>query len=122
VSIRELTLGLIYPEDFFRVWIKELMVGAINGFVLGCCIGLVAVVLNQWMWHQSAFLGVVVAVAFMLNSLVAVSLGGVIPLALRAVKADPALGAPPMLTTLTDMFGFLFVLSLATLAIKTGFL
>jgi magnesium transporter len=122
VSIRELTLGLTCPEDFFRVWIKEVMVGAINGFVLGCCIGLVAVVLNQWMWHQSAYLGVVVAVAFMLNSLVAVSLGGVIPLALRAIKADPALGAPPMLTTLTDMFGFLFVLSLATLAIKAGYL
>jgi len=116
VSIRELTLGIIKPEDYFHVWRKELAVGLINGLVLGCCMGAIASVF----WDETAFLGVVVGAAFTLNTLVAVSLGGLIPLLLRHFKIDPALGAPPMLTTLTDMCGFIFVLGLARLAIEAG--
>ena len=116
VSIRELTLGIIKPEDFFHVWLKEMAVGLINGLVLGGCMGAIAIVF----WEETAFLGVVVGTAFTLNTLVAVSLGGIIPLMLRHFKIDPALGAPPMLTTLTDMCGFIFVLGLARLAIEAG--
>jgi magnesium transporter len=116
VSIRELTLGIIKPEDFFHVWRKEISIGLINGVVLGACMGVVAAVF----WDETAFLGVVVGCAFALNTLVAVSLGGLIPLLLRMFKIDPALGAPPMLTTLTDMCGFTLVLGLARLAMGLG--
>lgn len=122
VSIRELALGLVQPGDVIRVCFKEITVGLINGLILGCFIGLVAVTMNLVMWHESAFLGLVVGTAFTLNSMIAVSLGGAVPLVLRAMKMDPALGAPPMLTTLTDMFGFMLVLALATAAIHFGLL
>lgn len=118
VSIRELTLGIIKPEDYFHVWRKEVAVGLINGFVLGCCMGAVAALF----WGESAFLGAVVGLAFTLNTVVAVSLGGLIPLALKYFGVDPALGAPPILTTLTDMCGFTFVLGLARLAMEAGLL
>ncbi|HRZ82134.1 MAG TPA: magnesium transporter, partial [Candidatus Hydrogenedentes bacterium] len=67
-------------------------------------------------------LGLVVGLAFFLNILVAVSLGGLIPLLLRRFKIDPALGAPPILTTITDMCGFMLVLGLASIALATGLL
>jgi magnesium transporter len=116
VSIRELTLGIIKPEDYFHVWRKEIGVGLINGLILGCCMGVVATLF----WDETAYLGVVVGLAFALNTLVAVSLGGLIPLVLRFFDVDPALGAPPILTTLTDMCGFTFVLGLARIAIEIG--
>ncbi|MBW7864780.1 MAG: magnesium transporter [Candidatus Hydrogenedens sp.] len=118
VSIRELVLGLIKPEDFFHVWRKEVVVGLINGACLGGILGTVATLI----WHQSPFLGVVIGLAFFLNVMVAVSLGGLIPLLLRFFKIDPALGAPPVLTTLTDMCGFMLVLGLATAALMLGVL
>ena len=114
VSIRELALGLIKPKDYFYVWRQEVAVGLLNGLVLGAAIA----VLGFLFWHDNPMLGVVVGVAFSLNTVVAVSLGGLIPLLLRAVGLDAALGAPPMLTTMTDMCGFLFVLTLADYALK----
>ncbi len=122
VSIREMALGLIQPSDFVRVWLKELSVGAINGVVLGFLIGVIAYLLNGVLWNDSPYIAVVIGVAFTLNTLVAVSLGGLIPLMLRLIHADPALGAPPILTTLTDMFGLLLVLAIATFAIAAGLL
>lgn len=116
VSIRELTLGLIKPEDFWHVWVKEIQVGLLNGTVLGTTLGLVA----SLFWNEPTTLGLVVGGAFALNTIVAVSLGGLIPLLLRKLKIDPALGAPPMLTTLTDMCGFTLVLGLAKVAINMG--
>lgn len=118
VSIRELALGMILPSDVIRVWTKEVAVGLVTGTLLGGTLGLVAIVI----WHQSPMLGVVIGVAYALNILIAVSLGGLIPLALRAFGMDPALGAPPMLTTLTDMCGFAMVLLFATGAIWAGWL
>lgn len=116
VSIRELTLGLIRPSDYALVLAKEVGVGVLNGAALGSLLAFLAVVL----WHDTPVLGAVVGVAFALNTLVAVSLGGLIPMLLRWFAMDPALGAPPILTTLTDMCGFLLVLTLASAAIALG--
>jgi magnesium transporter len=112
VSMRELTLGAVSPRDLWRVWSKELSVGVINGLTLG---GLLA--LAAWAWKGSPMLGVVVGSALALNTIVAVSLGGTIPLALRRFGIDPAVASGPMLTTVTDMCGFFLVLSLASLAL-----
>ncbi len=120
VSIRELALGLIEPGDFVRVWFKELGVGLANGLALGGIIALVAGVLAHFYLQDSAWLGPLIGLAFLLNSMVAVTLGGLIPLLLRSLGMDAALGAPPMLTTLTDMMGFALVCGLVTLAIHFG--
>jgi magnesium transporter len=122
VSIRELTLGLIQPKDMMRVWRKELSVGIINGIALGVMMGFIAFVLNYFFFKESPYIALVFGVAFVGNTMVAVSLGGLIPLLLRAFRLDPALGAPPILTTLSDMCSLLFVLSLAAGARLLGLL
>ena len=110
VSMRELSLGLVRPIDLFHVLRKELGVGIINGIVLGILIGIVA-----WVWKDNAFLGLVIGLALTLNTLLAVSIGGTVPLLLKRFGVDPAVASGPLLTTVTDMAGFFLVLSLASL-------
>lgn len=108
VSLRELSLGVVKPFELLRVWLQEISVGLINGLVLGTLIGLAA-----WLWQGDMYLGLVVGGALMLNTIVAVSLGGTIPLFLKKMKVDPALASGPLLTTVTDMFGFFLALTFA---------
>ncbi len=112
VSIRELALGLVRPVEMMRVLGKEMAVGIINGLALGVLLGLVTL-----LWKGNMWLGAVVGGALMINTIVAVSLGGLIPLALKRMDLDPALASGPILTTVTDMCGFFLVLSLATLVL-----
>ncbi|MBU0638489.1 MAG: magnesium transporter, partial [Planctomycetes bacterium] len=108
VTMRELTLGLVRPTELARVWLKEASVGAINGVVLGVLIAAAA-----WLWKGNPFLGLVVGGALAINTVVAVSIGGLVPLLLRRFNMDPALASGPILTTITDMCGFFLVLSFA---------
>jgi len=110
VSMRELSLGLVSPKEFFRVFIKESSVGLLNGTCLGVLIGAVA-----WIWKGNPYLGLVVGVALAANTLVAVCVGGLVPLLLKAFKQDPALASGPILTTITDMCGFMLILGLASM-------
>jgi magnesium transporter len=109
VSMRELSLGLIRPREFWKVFSKEAAVGLINGVVLGGMLGLVA-----FAWKGNVVLGAVVATALALNTLLATVIGGTVPMMLRGLGQDPALASGPILTTITDMCGFLLVLSLAS--------
>jgi len=110
VSMRELSLGVIKPADFYYVWRKEAIVGLINGIVLGILIAAVA-----WVWQGNAWLGLVVGLALSVNTLVAVSIGGTVPVLLKAFKVDPAVASGPILTTITDMCGFFLLLATASL-------
>ena len=110
VSIRELTLGLVRPRELIRVLSKESAIGAVNGIVLGVLLGGAAL-----LWKGNPYLGMVVGVALAANTLVAVSFGGLVPLILRGMRTDPALASGPLLTTITDMCGFFFVLSFASI-------
>lgn len=110
VSMRELSLGLLRPNEWLRVWVKESSVGILSGLALGGILGVMA-----GAYYGNAWLGVVVGVALAVNTVVATVLGGTIPLVLKAFKIDPALAAGPLLTTVTDMGGFFATLSLATL-------
>jgi magnesium transporter len=112
VSMRELSLGIVKPFEVARVWIQEIQVGVLNGFALGILLGLVA-----WLWKGNAWLGLVVGGALAINTLVAVSLGGTVPLLLKRMGVDPAVASGPILTTVTDMCGFFLVLSLATMVL-----
>jgi magnesium transporter len=109
VSMRELSLQLIRPGEFMRVFFKESLVGLVNGICLGTLVGVIA-----WFWKDNGFLGLVVGSALTLNTIVAVCVGGVVPLLLKACKQDPALASGPILTTITDMCGFLLILGLAS--------
>jgi magnesium transporter len=109
VSIRELTLGLIRPYEFLRVVVKEGSVGIMNGIVLGILLGTLA-----FFWKHNIYLSLVVGSALAVNTVVAVLIGGLVPLGLKALRLDPALASGPILTTVTDMCGFFLVLSLAS--------
>jgi magnesium transporter len=108
VSMRELSLGLVRPVELLWVLTKEAKVGLINGLVLGLLLGAVA-----FFWKGNPWLGFVVGGALAANTMVSVILGGMLPLLLKRMKMDPALVSSPLLTTVTDMCGFFFVLSFA---------
>ena len=110
VSMRELALGLVRPGEILWVLGKEIKVGLINGLVLGLLLAGVALV-----WNGNPWLGVVVGSALAANTVVSVMLGGMLPLLLKRMKLDPALVSSPLLTTVTDMCGFFFVLSFASM-------
>jgi len=110
VSMRELSLGLVRPGELIWVLAKKTRVGILNGLVLGLLLGLVA-----FAWKGNPWLGIVVGSALAANTLVSVMLGGMLPLILKRLKMDPALVSSPLLTTVTDMCGFFFVLSFAAL-------
>ena len=112
VSMRELSLGIVKPFEVVRVWIQEIQVGVLNGVALGILLGFAA-----WLWKGNLWLGVVVGGALAINTIVAVSLGGTVPLLLKRIGVDPAVASGPILTTVTDMCGFFLVLSLATLVL-----
>lgn len=103
VTMRELSLGLVRPIDAVRVWLKEVTVGVTNVIALGILIGLVA-----WIWKGNPALGLVIGLALALNTVLAVSIGGVVPLLLKRLGQDPAAASGPLLTTVTDMAGFVF--------------
>ena len=110
VSMRELSLGIVKPNELLRVWWQEIQVGIINGLVLG---GLVASA--AFLWQGNAYLGLVIGAALATNTVVSVSIGGTVPLLLKRFGIDPAIASGPILTTITDMCGFFLVLSFATL-------
>ncbi|MDH3474126.1 MAG: magnesium transporter [Rhodospirillales bacterium] len=108
VSLRELTLGIAKPVDLVRVWLKEVGVGVINGLALGLLLACAA-----WLWKGNPYLGLVVGGALATNTVIAVSIGGTVPLLLKRFGVDPAVASGPILTTVTDMVGFFLVLSFA---------
>jgi magnesium transporter len=108
VSLRELTLGITKPIDLARVWLKEVGVGVVNGLALGLLLALAA-----FLWKGNPFLGLVVGGALATNTVIAVSIGGTVPLLLKRLGVDPAVASGPILTTVTDMVGFFLVLSFA---------
>lgn len=110
VSMRELSLGLVRPNEILHVMAKETGLGILNGLALGLLLGGVA-----FLWKGNPYLGLVVGGALAANTVVAVTLGGLLPLLLKWIKMDPALVSSPLLTTVTDMCGFFFVLSFASL-------
>lgn len=108
VVIRGLALGELSNVNARRAVVKELTVGLINGLAIGALSGLIA-----WVWKGAWWLGLILGASMVFNLCVAALGGATIPLLLRRLKLDPALGSSIFLTTLTDIFGFLSFLGLA---------
>jgi magnesium transporter len=115
VSIRELSLGLVQPQEFKWVVLKEVSVGLTNGLFLG-----LAVATLCFAWQGSARLSVVVGAAIALNIVVAACLGGIVPLVLKRWRLDPALASGPVLAAVNDLCGFVFALVLADLLLPSA--
>jgi magnesium transporter len=113
VIVRGIALGELTFANTRKALLKEATVGIANGIGCGVVAGLVV-----WIWKGNAWLGLVIGAAMLINMFVAATAGTLIPLGLRALKVDPALASSVFITTLTDVFGFLSFLGLATLVLK----
>jgi magnesium transporter len=110
--VRGLALDQIADSNVRWLLFKELAVGALNGTVWALLVALVA-----WLWFKSLGIAAVIAVAMVLNLLAAALAGLAIPLFLNRMGIDPALSGAVILTTVTDIVGFVSFLGLATLAL-----
>jgi magnesium transporter len=108
VTVRRLALGMIPVNVFTRVVGKEILVGIINGIVMGLTVGTVAALIGE-----GFRLGIVVFLAMVGNLMVAGFAGAFIPLVLERIGVDPAVASSIFVTTFTDVCGFLLLLGLA---------
>jgi magnesium transporter len=113
VIVRGIALGELTWANTRKALLKEAAVGIANG--IGC--GVVAAVV-VWIWKGNGTLGLIIGAAMLINMFVAATAGTLIPLALRALKVDPALASSVFITTLTDVFGFLSFLGLGTVFLR----
>ena len=107
--IRGMAVGQVGSANASRVFTKELGVGFINGMLWAI---VVAIITGVWFSYQ---IGLIIAAAIVINMVIAAAAGVMIPLLLKKFGADPALGGSVMLTTVTDVIGFMAFLGLATL-------
>ena len=113
VVVRGIALGELTWSNSRKVLGKEALVGLGNGVLLGLLGAGFA-----WLVVGNLYFGAILALAMVVNLLVAAVAATLIPIALRALKIDPALASAVFITTLTDMFGFFAFLGLATIFIR----
>ena len=109
VVVRQLALGDISQGDAKRIIRKEVAISLGNGILFAIIMGIIAAA-----WFDMAMLGVVIALSMVINLLIAGFFGAVIPLFLKKMDIDPAIGSTVILTTVTDVVGFFSFLGLAT--------
>ncbi len=111
--VRGMALGEITFENAKRALLRQVAVGIANGVAVGVVIGLIA-----WLWKGIPILGLILGLAMIISVFAGTLVGALIPLILKKLKQDPALGSHIFLTAFTDAFGFLTFLGLATIFIK----
>jgi magnesium transporter len=108
IFMRSITLGEITLARAFPAVRREIMASVLQGTLNGVITGTVAVIFGQ-----TAMFGVVVGLGVLINLIVAATFGSLIPLAIRATGRDPAIFSGIILTTFTDICGFLAIFLLA---------
>jgi len=113
IMVREIAVGQTEWISARKALFKEIVVGICNGIVIGLLLGLVSYFLIR-----NPYLGLVLGLAVITNLFIAALVGTLIPLFLKMVKLDPALGSVNLLTMFTDSLGLLTFLGLGTLFLK----
>ena len=113
VIVRGIALGELTWGNSRTALFKEIVVGLGNGVATGIVASAVV-----WITRGEPILGMILGMAMIINMFVAAAAGTLIPLALRALKVDPALASSVFITTLTDVFGFLSFLGLGTIFLR----
>ncbi len=109
VVVRQLALGGISQGDAYRIVKKEVAISLLNGLIFAIIIGVISS-----LWFDIEYLGYVIALSMIINLLMAGFFGAIIPLFLKKMDIDPAIGSTVILTTITDVVGFFSFLGLAT--------
>ncbi|MFZ1725886.1 MAG: magnesium transporter [Albidovulum sp.] len=112
VAVRSIATRDLTGSNLWRVVRREAFVGLLNGVVFAMVMGAVG-----WFWFASPIIGVVLAVAMVINLLVAGLAGTLVPVSLEKMGVDPALASGAFVTTVTDVIGFLAFLGLASLVL-----
>ncbi len=108
VAVRAMATRELTSSNSLRIFGKEVLVGAYNGVFFAILIGIITGV-----WFQDYLLGSIIAFAMLFNLIIAGTFGAAIPLILSYFKVDPAVSATVILTTITDILGFVIFLALA---------
>ena len=109
--IRGIAMGKIQRSNALRLLSKEMMVSLVNGFFWAIIVSFFAVLIFQTSWK----IGVIVGASMLLNIFASAIAGVTIPFVLKRIGIDPALASGVMMTTLTDVLGFVTFLGLATI-------
>ncbi len=109
IYVRAIATKDINNTNYIKLIVKEFFIGSINGFALSLIMGLIA-----YYWFDSLVLAFAISFAILINLGFACLVGIIIPITINKMKIDPALASGIVLTTFTDVFGFLSFLSIAT--------
>ena len=111
--VRGLALGEVTFENSKKALYNQIFVGIANGVAVGLVVGTIA-----YFWKGIPVLGIVLGLAMIINIFVGTLIGTLIPLSLKWLKSDPALGSHIFVTAFTDAFGFFSFLGLAAIFLK----
>jgi magnesium transporter len=115
VTIRGLSVGEVTPRDTFKILRKEILAGLGTALALSLTMIMLSLI---WAHPQERWVAVVAGIVMATNTIVAVTLGTLLPMGLKRLKLDPALVSGPLVTTMLDTIGFLTFLSLISLGLN----
>ena len=110
VAVRALALNQLTNSNSIRVFVREFRIALVNGACLGLLLGIAVSLI-----FRSTDLGIVIALAMVINNLVAGIFGVLVPVTLDKLRVDPAVSSAVFVTMATDVMGFFSFLGLATL-------
>ena len=110
IAIRGIALGQIAKTNIKPLLIKELSIGILNGIFWSCIVAVVVI-----LWFGQLSLGVIIGASMIINLVIAALAGATIPIILKRYGIDPAIAGGVILTTVTDVVGFVTFLGLATI-------
>jgi len=110
VTMRGITLREITVRHWLRVVAKETVAALINGLAVAATCGV-----GVYLWSRSTGLALIIALAMVTSMLIAAISGALVPIILKRLGQDPALSSSIILTTVTDIAGFLSFLGIATM-------
>ncbi|MEJ5186702.1 MAG: magnesium transporter [Candidatus Geothermincolales bacterium] len=109
--IRSLALGEIRPIDFWKVMSREIGVS----LIVGCVLGIVNLIRLIFLERISLEIAMVVTITLIITVLLAKLVGGILPLAAKTVRIDPAIMASPLITTIVDAMALIVYFNVASL-------
>ena len=110
ITVRGLALGQIMSTNYLYLLSREITVGVVNGFFWALVLGLIS-----YFWFGELTITLIILLSMVINLFMAVISGMGIPILLKFFKLDPAIAGSVIVTTITDVVGFMSFLGLATL-------
>ncbi|AJC88142.1 magnesium transporter [Campylobacter insulaenigrae] len=108
VTVRKLSLNEVEFKDAKKVILRESGISLLNGFIFA---GIMSII--TFVWFKTLMLGLVIALSMLINLALAGFIGSFVPLTLKKLKIDPAVGSSVVITAITDALGFFSFLLLA---------